>query len=331
MLSMRVVIFLALATLFPAASTWEVRADDPPSAVGSMLNLLKSGRVPEERLGTIVKLICSRGNEHDLAYIFSQVIEDGHWSGELRQEALGWLTEAAENRKVIPVGDLSGLATLIASEEASMQLSAVTLAGLWQVRELAPKLAELVGDDSQPRDVRVEAVASLAAIDPDQAGELLASLTAAEQPFAVRSLAAAGLAGLDVRKAAGISADILADAGDRDDPAPIMDAFLDLQNGSRVLAEAIADSSISEDVAKLALRHMYSVGRSDPELSRALSKIAGVADDPEPPTKEEVAALVQEVVEQGDPQRGEVVFRRNDLSCMKCHAVNKAGGTSDPI
>lgn len=327
---MRVAIVLAVVMLCSTGALFDVRADDPPSAVGSMLNLLKSGRVPEERLGTIVKLICSRGNSHDLRYIFTQVAEEGHWSQELRSEAMDWLIEAAENRKVIPAGDLSGLAKLITSEEPSMQSAAVRLAGLWKVGELAPRLAELVGDDGQPRAARVEAVHSLAAIDPDQAGVLLKSLAKGEQPFAVRSLAAAGLAGLNVEQAAQISAEILADAGERDDPAPIMEAFLDLQNGSKALAEAIAESSISQDVAKLALRYMYSIGRSDPELSRALSKIAGVADDPEPPTKEDVAALVRDVAEQGDPQRGEAVFRRNDLSCMKCHAVNKAGGDVGP-
>ncbi len=37
-----------------------------------------------------------------------------------------------------------------------------------------------------------------------------------------------------------------------------------------------------------------------------------------------------EVDQNGDAARGEQVFRRSDLSCMKCHAVSKAGGQVGP-
>src|SRR5690606_15016441 len=36
------------------------------------------------------------------------------------------------------------------------------------------------------------------------------------------------------------------------------------------------------------------------------------------------------VEKQGDAARGEEVFRRADLSCMKCHALSKAGGQVGP-
>jgi putative heme-binding domain-containing protein len=75
---------------------------------------------------------------------------------------------------------------------------------------------------------------------------------------------------------------------------------------------------------------MYSIGRSDAELSGVLSAAAGVVADPPPPTQDEVAALVREVQEKGDAARGETVFRRSDLSCMKCHSVSRAGGQVGP-
>ena len=75
---------------------------------------------------------------------------------------------------------------------------------------------------------------------------------------------------------------------------------------------------------------MYSIGRSDTELSGILSAAAGVVADPPPPTQDEVAALVHEVQEKGDAARGERVFRRSDLSCMRCHSVSRAGGQVGP-
>jgi putative heme-binding domain-containing protein len=36
------------------------------------------------------------------------------------------------------------------------------------------------------------------------------------------------------------------------------------------------------------------------------------------------------VVEKGNPARGEAIFRRAEIACMKCHAVAKAGGNIGP-
>ena len=75
---------------------------------------------------------------------------------------------------------------------------------------------------------------------------------------------------------------------------------------------------------------MYGMGRSDAELSAVLSHAAGIVADAHPPKPEEIAALVQEVSDKGDPARGERIFRRADLSCMRCHSVSRAGGQVGP-
>ncbi|MEZ6053701.1 MAG: c-type cytochrome [Planctomycetaceae bacterium] len=75
---------------------------------------------------------------------------------------------------------------------------------------------------------------------------------------------------------------------------------------------------------------MYSQGRSDASLSTVLGTIAGIEADPQPLSPEQVAAKLKEVEAHGDASRGEAVFRRADLSCMKCHAVSKGGGQVGP-
>jgi putative heme-binding domain-containing protein len=75
---------------------------------------------------------------------------------------------------------------------------------------------------------------------------------------------------------------------------------------------------------------MYALGRSDAELSNVLSEAAGIALDVPPPSQEEVAKIAARVAEKGDAARGEKIFRRADLSCMKCHAVSQAGGSVGP-
>jgi putative heme-binding domain-containing protein len=111
---------------------------------------------------------------------------------------------------------------------------------------------------------------------------------------------------------------------------PLLDAFLGRKDGADKLAAALEKQPPPADAAKLALRYVYSVGRSDQALSDVLSKAAGIALDAPPPSQEEVTKIAMQVAEQGDAARGEKVFRRADLSCMKCHSVSQAGGSVGP-
>ncbi len=307
-----------------------VLAQEPASAVGAMLNLLKSGRVPESRLGTIVKLVCGKGNEHDLAYVFEQLQKPDHWPLQLRQDAAGWLLEAAENRKVKPAGELSSLSEFLKAEDPKLRKTAIQLAGLWKSNEAIPLLKEIVLDQKSNSSQQHNAIQSITQINPAEAKNLLSELIALSQPFTVRSMAVGVLASIDLKQAAAVAIEILQSAKERDDPANLVDAFLNQQGGSAILAAAISEHPPGKDVAKLALRHMYSVGRSDPELSIVLAEIAGIAGDPKPLTIEQVLELADVIAKTAVASKGELVFRRNDLSCMKCHAVSKAGGQIGP-
>ena len=56
---------------------------------------------------------------------------------------------------------------------------------------------------------------------------------------------------------------------------------------------------------------------------------AGIAS-PKALSAPEMAQLLADVARQGDPARGEEVFRRKDLTCQKCHAIAGAGGQVGP-
>ncbi|MBM4077414.1 MAG: c-type cytochrome, partial [Planctomycetes bacterium] len=115
-----------------------------------------------------------------------------------------------------------------------------------------------------------------------------------------------------------------------DNPAELLDAFFQRKGGSDLLAASLKSRKLSVDVAKMSLRYMYSVGHSDAALSDILSSAAGIAADPPPPTPEEVAQLVTDVISRGNAARGEIIFRRSDVSCMRCHSVSRAGGQVGP-
>jgi putative heme-binding domain-containing protein len=97
-----------------------------------------------------------------------------------------------------------------------------------------------------------------------------------------------------------------------------------------MLAKALEGVTIPADSARLGLRAVYALGRSDPLLVGVLSRAAGISELSKPLSPAELSTLVSEVGAKGDPARGEEVFRRGDLNCMSCHAISKAGGDVGP-
>lgn len=304
------------------------------SAVAPLMKLLQSGRLPAERQGTVVEMIVKRGNENDLGVIFEQLQKPDAFSPALRLQVLQWLADAAVTRKVTPAGDLSSLGKLITDEavqkDPALLSATIRLASIWKVKSISGELQQLASSDKASEQVQQAAIEGLVNIGDSASIETLSKLAASGKTVRVRLLALAGLVKLDTDAAAKHAADVLSAVTAQDDPAPLVDAFLNRQGGADKLAAALEGKKLPEGAAKMALRHMYSVGRSDAALSDVLSKAAGVATDVPPPTEEEVAKLVAEVNAKGDAARGEKIFRRADVNCMKCHAVSQAGGNVGP-
>jgi putative heme-binding domain-containing protein len=198
------------------------------------------------------------------------------------------------------------------------------------VKEIAPELQALATDSKTERAIRAAAIDGLANIGDAQSKSALLQIAEKDKAISARMQAVAGLARLDLDEAAGHAAAVLASAAAQDDPAPLIDAILSRKRGAEKLAAALASVKLPKEVAKVALRYMYSIGRSDEGLSNLLSKGADIAVDSPPPSQEEVLKIAAEVMAKGDATRGEKVFRRADVNCLKCHAIARAGGQVGP-
>lgn len=320
---------LGFVLSLPAATPAE-----EPSAVAPLMKLFQSGKLPPTRQPQVVEMICKRGNESDLRVIFDKVLESEGFSAELREQALAWLTDAAVTRKLQPAGDLSGLSELVvgdfASQQPKVQAAALGFAAACRVTSLSPALQKLALSPQTSPQLKRAAIDGLVLFNDAGSRKALTELAQAQHPLNVRVQAISGIVEFDSAAAAKLAAELLANVEPSDTLTAILDACFEQKDGSAQLAAALAKSKLNPDVAKVLLRHMYSVGRSDAELSRVLSEAAGIAADPPLPTPEEVAALVNEVLAKGDAVRGEAIFRRKDVSCMKCHSVSRAGGQVGP-
>ena len=228
--------------------------DDPPSAVGPVMKLFQSGRLPAERQGTVVEMICNRGNEHDLRIVFDKIVQPEGFNASLRLKAMGWLSDAAATRKLKPAGDLKSLDQLVSAKDPALQLGAIRLATAWKVTSIATSLQTLATDDKSPAELQRAAIEGLVAIGDASSKETLLKLSGPGRPVSVRMMAAAGLVGIDLSSAATQGASVLKDATAQDNPSEMLDAFFNRKEGSDRLAAAIKDRKPSVDVAKMSLR-----------------------------------------------------------------------------
>jgi putative heme-binding domain-containing protein len=319
-------LLLALLVLLPALA----EEKSHPSAVGPVLKLYQSGRLPPARQPPVVEMICSRGNEYDLRVVYDQLLLPEGMDADLRGKALGWLNDAARLRRVKPDGNLSGLSSLLESPDASIRTAAVELAATWQVAEVAPVLERIVRDADSSDALRRIAIQGLIALQKDAAEPSLVELAKSGPSLVTRMHAIAALSSVNLPVAAQWAAAVILELPPQQDLGPLLNAFFERKEGPEYLAKAIQSNPPDADTAKRVIRHMFAIGRSDDELSTVLSDAAGVSPDPRIPTPEEVAALSREAMEFGDAARGERVFRRNDLNCFRCHALQGAGGQVGP-
>lgn len=298
------------------------------------MRLLESGRLPKERQPQVLEMVCQRGGPKELAYVFEQVLKPDTYDAELRKKILALLADSAATRKIKPAGELSAIGTLMkvdpAAKDSSLALAAVRLASLWKIEALTGKLAALAKEPKVDARLRQAAIAGLSDVGNAVAKDALSDLAKDDSIARIRALAIAGLARLDVDAAAAHAADLLSKVSAKDDLGPMLDGFFLRPEGPDRLAAALAEKALSADVAKRTLVYMLSVGRSDEALTSVLTKAAGIAEVSPPPSQEDVQTLAAEVTAKGDAARGEKIFRRADLSCMKCHAITRAGGQVGP-
>jgi putative heme-binding domain-containing protein len=133
-----------------------------------------------------------------------------------------------------------------------------------------------------------------------------------------------------VNAAAARAVDLLSTATSNEDAAEIFTAFLEQKGGTTGLVAALMDHKLPEDAAKIGVRIARESGRDVNPLIDALTKASGLENKKRILTAEEMKQFVADVAKLGDPARGEVVFRRKDQICLKCHAIAGAGGQVGP-
>lgn len=302
---------------------------DRTNIASSLLKLLDKGSVAPERVPVLLETITRHGSPAELKAVWERVAKKGALTPAVRRQILEMLVEAALTRKAVPDVPSNAVRQLLgeSSGDTILEPAVLHLIAAWKLKDRSPEVKLIALDNYTHPDTRAAAIEALGALGERNT---LESLAGPRNAPPLRFLAAVALAKIDLAAGAEAAAKALASSTEKDDPAGLVEAFLQRKQGPETLAAALARQKITADVAKGILRAMFLAGRNDPPLAGIASKFAGLDVAAKTPSAEEIRQLGTLALQQGDPAKGERVFRRADLGCLKCHSLNKAGGDIGP-
>ena len=198
------------------------------------------------------------------------------------------------------------------------------------MKKYTEPLTALARAAKTPLPVRTAAISSLATFGDAASVRLLTELVATEtEPYEVREAAVLGIAARNPTDGAKLAVDLLSSSRGSN-PTRLIQTLVQHKQGPGALQSALKGRTLPDDAAKLAVRAIDSSGRKLDELKSAIAAAGSIESGSKKLTPEEMAAFVTDVRNKGDRTRGEAIYRRASLSCMKCHAIGGAGGKVGP-
>lgn len=291
--------------------------------------LLASRPLARDGSGPWIEIIGAAGTPKELRLLFDQILSGG-FDEAAAIRALKALGEAARLREQKPAGSLAEVGRLLESSSDGVRLEALKLGGEWkELGAQLPKLAELAGAGSSSDALRKAAFAALRQAG-GSAAETLAALAGEGHEPMIRREAVAALAAVDLAQAMPRAVALAKATTDEGVALELWRAVLAVKGAGQSLRGALLESGLAAAVARAGMKAAREGGRDDVELVVAFARAGGLAADTTALSGEVVKELAAKAVANGDPFKGEFVFRRNDLACLKCHAIGGAGGKVGP-
>jgi putative heme-binding domain-containing protein len=222
------------------------------------------------------------------------------------------------NAKAKPGGAVGGaLKQLIAQPHETVQVHAVTLAGLWAVKERGPIVEALARDEGASLPLRRAALKAMVRLQAD------VTFATADQSASMRAAAAEALTVSSLGTAATHAADLLTSADAATiDLGPLLSAFFAHPRGPRQLANVLKKRDLNAATAAHALQALYTSGKTSQGLVAVLQGVSQTS----PYSELYVSELVAGAKAKGDPTRGAAL----SASCLACHQIGETGGIVGP-
>lgn len=317
-------------------TTLDRRGTARPATDDRMVRQIAAGEVDDSQIVPQVRAAVARADAAQLGRLADAILR-GEYSPANRATALGEVLVASQGKGLRATVDVEAAVRRLEEARKSGDADSIVriaqLAGEWDVKEMIFPLRDAARDPATPAAGVDAALAAMVRFDApsasDTRGQFLrddlsaelrlrfaAAVASSSPPQAVRAIAMAIESGVGPRQG-----DVLVRAAR---------AVLSTQNGLPQLTEALKPATLDADTAKLLLRSLFAAEVRTGPLVESLSQTAGIGGPTEPLTAEQRQELVRRIDSQGDPHRGQLIYRRQELNCIQCHAVSGAGGNVGP-
>lgn len=315
-------------------TVYALKSVSDPAAVNQLVNLYQAKQVPEEYKKDVLTSIAKWGNENDLNVLLDLAVAQQHNP----VDELSTLEQTIRQRKLKPSKQLGRITSFMKHENEGIATSAIRLVGYWGLQDQTSALETLV--QKGERNVKKAGLTALAALNTDKSKQLIAQMTEAKNTPELRLLAIAQLASFDAKGAAISGVKLLQNLPAGVDATEFFQAFISSKDRVEMLGQILKENRIPTDLAiigrQVVQRQMpwYRQGNDDVvALKEALEASGGVLPKErmkQDLTKDEIASLTSQIKSSGDPVKGELVYRKAELSCLTCHAIGGAGGLIGP-
>jgi putative heme-binding domain-containing protein len=306
-----------------------LKAVEPSLASGPLAHVLQKRQISRDGSGPWIDLIKVAGDEKLSRRLFDQILTNG-FNEAARLKALQALSAAAKDRQVKPSGKLDAVKALFSHSDVKMREEALRLAGNWKLEQFVPELVAVAENKADGEGLRTAAFAGLKEIGGDTAKTKLKAICAADlDPWGKRQ-AILTWAALDLDGATTVAVSTLMKMADEKEAEEFWKALLGVKDSAPALVKALPKTGLPAPMAKAGLKAARAGGRNEPDLVWALTRGANLEEESQTLSTAELQELAQTVMKDGDPARGEKIFRRKELSCINCHAIGGVGGKVGP-
>jgi len=326
----------------PAFESGDMALKDQPKqllfaarALGKRIGLpeifaaLENGKLSGSQATEAIDFISRTGNAKDLGLLFASSQKEGR-SVEYQTAVLDGLIQARQQRKLQPEGDLTSVVKLVETDKTAIVQRAAVLAGMWKIQPARQALAKSFQKEGQTDAMLRTTAEGLRYFGGQETIKLFEDTAQKGKSYASRAIAAIELAKLNPERGANAAVTVLASSKDGTDPFGIYDTFLRTPKTTSALTTALKDSELPRDIAITGVQRAETSGKNPQELIKAIRAAADLKPMTQQLSAEAMAALVKRVETEGDPYRGEKVYRRGTLQCTICHAIGGSGGVIGP-
>ena len=211
---------------------------------------------------------------------------------------------------------------------SAVQEDALRLAGLWKSPTAVEKISDLLAQEETSVTARRAAVEALRSVGNPAALGVLEGLLDPKQAAQVRGAALVAIAQAKLEVGVTKAVEILPSLYDEAVALETWRGLMTVKGAPDALAAKLP-RDLPKPAAEAGIRAARETGKNGAKLLAALSAQTG-APSPEAPAAMDHKALAAVSKRDGDPARGEMIYRRAQLACVTCHAIGGAGGKVGP-